>query len=140
MKSIIALTLAASALAGCSSAPHSSSVTQNEQIVRMAVVESVRAVTIANRGPDTGAVAPGTVGSGSLGGIPAGSNVGGANGSNEKAIATTIAGGIAGNRIEITVRLDSGELHTITQDADEPFRPGERVSMLSSGRTTRVAH
>jgi outer membrane lipoprotein SlyB len=38
------------------------------------------------------------------------------------------------------VRLDNGELRAITQDADEPFRIGERVRLLSNGRTTRVTH
>jgi outer membrane lipoprotein SlyB len=42
--------------------------------------------------------------------------------------------------LEITVRLDNGELRAITQDADEPFRIGERVRLLSNGRTTRVTH
>lgn len=150
MKSIIALTLAATALAGCVSAPHSSSVyqgyqTQNEQIVRMGVVESVREVTIANRDSGTG-----TMAGAALGGIAAGSNVGGGNGSAAAAIAGALAGGIIGNRIEanvnknkgfeITVKLDNGELRAITQDADEMFRPGERVRLLSAGRTTRVTH
>jgi len=42
--------------------------------------------------------------------------------------------------VEITVRLDNGELKAITQDADESFRPGDRVRLLSDRRTTRVTH
>ena len=42
--------------------------------------------------------------------------------------------------IEVTVRLENGELRAITQEADEEFRPGERVRLLSSGGTTRVTH
>lgn len=48
----------------------------------------------------------------------------------------------ANNRpgFEITVRLDNGELRAITQAADEMFRPGEHVRLLSNGLTTRVTH
>lgn len=131
MKSVLALTLAASALAGCVSAPNS---TPNAQTVRMAVVESVHAVTIANHGPGSAIAAP------ALSDLSARPTNSDASPPAEKTIERSISGGIAGNRVEITVRLDSGELLTITQDADEAFRPGERVSMLSSGRTTRIAH
>jgi outer membrane lipoprotein SlyB len=61
-----------------------------------------------------------------------------------------ILGGVAGSAIEgqankrpgleITVKLDNGEYRAITQDADEAFRPGERVRLLSSGGVTRVTH
>lgn len=44
------------------------------------------------------------------------------------------------NGIEITVRLDSGRLIAITQAADESFRVGDRVRVLSGGGTTRVSH
>jgi outer membrane lipoprotein SlyB len=150
MKTALTLVLAATALAGCATPPHSGSVyrsyqTQNEQVVRMGIVESVREVTIANR--DTGT---GTMAGAALGGIAAGSNVGGGNGSAAAAIAGALAGGIIGNRIEanannrrgfeITVKLDNGELRAITQEADELFQPGERVRLLSAGRTTRVTH
>jgi outer membrane lipoprotein SlyB len=149
MKSILALATAA-ALAGCAVAPHSASVyrpyqTQNEQIIRMAQVESVRDVTIAARNTGTG-----TAAGAALGGIAAGSNVGGGNGSIAAGILGAVAGAAVGSHLEanvnnrkgfeITVRLDNGELRAITQDADEMFRPGERVRLLSDGRTTRVTH
>ncbi|MFM9968387.1 MAG: hypothetical protein ACKVQK_08320, partial [Burkholderiales bacterium] len=61
-----------------------------------------------------------------------------------------VAGGVAGSlleeratrkdAIEITVKLESGELRAITQDADEVFKPGERVRLLSGGGVTRVTH
>ena len=61
-----------------------------------------------------------------------------------------VAGGMAGKSIEanasnkagleITVRLDNGDMRAIVQDADELFRPGERVRLLSDGRKTRVTH
>jgi len=127
-------------VAGCAGPSNSGSVyssaqTMNEQSVRMGTVESVRNVTIAN--PESGV---GTMAGAALGGL-GGSQVGHGNGS---------AGGIIGNRVEnqannrpgfeITVRLENGELRSITQAADEMFRPGERVRLLSNGYTTRVTH
>ncbi len=148
MKRVLALALAG-ILAGCATPPESGSVynayqTQNEQTVRMGVVESVRNVTIAN--PDSGA---GTVAGAALGGL-GGSQIGSGNGSAAVGILGAVAGGIIGNRIEnqanhrpgfeITVRLENGELRSVTQLADEAFRPGERVRLLSNGYTTRVTH
>ena len=59
-----------------------------------------------------------------------------------------MAGGVAGNVIEgqatrkdaleITVRLDSGELRAIVQEADVDIRPGQRVRLVTSGGITRV--
>ena len=84
-----------------------------------------------------------------LGGL-AGSSVGGGRGSTATGIVGAVVGGIIGNNVEsnanvrkgleITVRLDNGELKAIVQDADEAFRPGERVRLLSDRRTTRVTH
>lgn len=145
----LAALLAASLLAGCATPPPSGSVyrygqTQNEQVVRMGTVESVRNVTIVN--PESGV---GTMGGAALGGI-AGSQIGHGSGSAAASVAGAIAGGLLGNRVEananqrpgfeITVRLDSGELRAITQAADEMFRPGERVRLLSDGYQTRVTH
>ena len=66
------------------------------------------------------------------------------------AIAGAVLGGLAGNAIEenvtkknaleITVKLDSGRLLAITQAADEEFRVGDRVRVLSGGGVTRVSH
>ena len=136
-------------LAGCATPPESGSVysayqTQNEQTVRLGTVESVRNVTIAN--PDSGT---GTVAGAALGGL-GGSQIGSGNGSAAVGILGAVAGGIIGNRLEnkannrpgfeITVRLENGELRSVTQLADEMFRPGERVRLLSNGYTTRVTH
>ena len=145
----LAALLAAGLLAGCATPPPSGSVyrygqTQNEQVVRMGTVESVRNVTIVN--PESGV---GTMGGAALGGI-GGAQIGSGSGSAAASVAGAIAGGLLGNRIEaranqrpgfeITVRLDSGELRAITQAADEMFRPGERVRLLSDGYQTRVTH
>ncbi|MEB5510751.1 hypothetical protein QMA70_13230, partial [Burkholderia pseudomallei] len=89
-------------------------------------------------------------GGGALGAV-AGSAIGGGRGSVLTAIAGGIAGAVAGNAVgqglssangvEITVRLDNGDLRSITQAATpEVFRAGERVRLLSSGGVTRVTH
>lgn len=149
--SIIAVALAATlaTLAGCAVQPNSANVykarqAQNEQSVRMGTVESVRQVTI-----DKGESGTGVLAGAALGGV-AGSAVGGGKGAIAASILGAVAGGIAGQSIEansankpgfeITVRLDNGDLRAIVQDADEQFRPGERVRLLSDGRTTRVTH
>jgi outer membrane lipoprotein SlyB len=147
--SIFAAVAVTALVAGCAGPSNSGSVyssaqTMNEQSVRMGPVESVRNVTIAN--PESGV---GTMAGAALGGL-GGSQVGRGNGSAAVGIIGAVAGGIIGNRVEnqannrpgfeITVRLENGELRSITQAADEMFRPGERVRLLSNGYTTRVTH
>ena len=117
---------------------------RNEQTVRMAVVESVRQVTIEGSQGQVG-----TIAGGALGGI-GGSTVGQGRGSTAAAVLGAVAGGVAGSVIErnatkkkgyeITVKLANGDLRAITQDADEEFTPGERVRLVSSGGITRVTH
>lgn len=148
-KLAIAGALAAfAAISGCASTSsggvYSSGQTRQEQTVRMGVVESVRQVTIEGTRSGVGTVAGGVVG-----GV-AGSNVGGGKGSTIGSVLGAVAGGVAGNVIEqgvtkkqgleITVKLDSGDLRAITQEADEAFHPGERVRLLSGGGVTRVTH
>lgn len=139
---------AAAVIAGCASissgSVYSGGQARQEQTVRLGVVESVRQVSIEGSRSGVGAVAGGVAG-----GV-AGSNIGGGKGSTIASILGAVAGGVAGNVIEqgttkkqgleITVKLDSGELRAITQEADEAFRPGERVRLLSGGGVTRVTH
>jgi outer membrane lipoprotein SlyB len=152
MKALTTAALAATlavGLSACVVAPNSGGVytarqAQNEQSVRIASVESVREVTI-----DKGSSGTGTLAGAALGGL-AGSAVGGGNGALAVGILGAVAGGMAGQNVEanmmkrkgfeITVRLENGDLRAITQDADEMFRAGERVRLLSNGRTTRVTH
>ena len=150
MSMALAGVIAASAfITGCASTSsgsvYSSSQARGEQTVRMGVVESVRQVTI--EGSKSGV---GTIAGGAIGGV-AGSNIGGGNrGSAVGTILGAVAGGVAGSAIEqsatkkqgleITVKLDNGELRAVTQDADEIFRPGERVRLLSGSGVTRVTH
>jgi outer membrane lipoprotein SlyB len=47
-----------------------------------------------------------------------------------------VAGGVAA--FEIVVKLDSGELRAMVQEADQEFQPGQRVKRVTSGGITRV--
>lgn len=117
---------------------------RGEQSVRFGVVEAVRDVRIDPR--DTGV---GTAAGAVLGGL-AGSNVGGGSGQVAGAIGGAILGGVIGQNVEkssnerhgleITVRLDSGRYIAIVQEADELFRVGDRVRILSGRGATRVTH
>lgn len=144
----MAAVLAVAALAGCAQGLGGASYTRDEarreQNVRMGVVESVRPVQIEGTrsgiGPAAGAV---------VGGV-AGSTVGGGRGSAVAAVIGAVAGGVAGqvveegttrkNGVEVTVKLNNGALVAIVQEADETFRAGDRVRILSDGRTSRVTH
>ncbi len=137
-------------LQGCATESSSGSVysrgqAQNEQVIRFGTVESVRQVTI--QSTQTGA---GTLLGSAIGGIAAGSTIGGGNGAVAAGLIGAILGGMAGSLgesqvgkragLEITVRLDNDEMRAITQEADEQFLPGQRVRLLSAGGTTRVTH
>lgn len=142
------LVIAVATLAGCAQGLGGGAYTRDEarreQNVRMGVVESVRPVQIEGTrsgiGPAAGAV---------VGGV-AGSTVGGGRGSAVAAVIGAVAGGVAGqaveegttrkNGVEITVKLNNGALVAIVQEADESFRAGDRVRILSDGRTSRVTH
>jgi len=136
-------------LGGCAE-PRSANVyrageTMQEQTVRLGIVETIREVTV-----DRGQTGVGTAAGAVVGGV-AGSAVGEGRGSVLSAVIGAVAGGVAGQAIEnrvskvpgyeITVRLDSGELRAVVQEAaGESFHPGERVRLLSQGGTTRVTH
>ena len=133
-------------LAGCitheSANVYSKHEAGREQTVRMATVESVRKVVLEGSQSGVGAAAGGAVG-----GI-AGSGVGHGRGSSAATVLGAVAGGVAGNLLEnkatskdafeITVKLDSGEMRAIVQEADVDLKPGQRVRLLSSGGVTRV--
>jgi outer membrane lipoprotein SlyB len=144
----LAALLAAIALTGCASSKSGSAYTRDqarqEMNVRLGIVESVREVTLEGTKSGTG-----TLAGAAIGGI-AGSNVGGGKGQIVGAILGAVAGGMAGsaieegvtkkNALEITVKLDNGQLTAIVQEGDEQFRPGEQVRILSGGGATRVTH
>jgi outer membrane lipoprotein SlyB len=134
-------------LAGCADTPSGSvynrSQTRNEMSVRMGVVQAVRSVVIEGSQSGVGAVAGGAVG-----GV-AGSNVGEGKGATIGTILGAVAGGVAGQAIEerftrkdgleITIKLDNGSIIAITQMADEPFKVGDTVRVLSGNGATRVS-
>jgi outer membrane lipoprotein SlyB len=118
--------------------------TRQVQTVKMGVVESVRQVKIEGTKTPIGAGAGAAVG-----GI-AGSSVGDGKTSAIAAVLGAVAGGVAGaaaeegitrkDGVEVTVRLDSGAIIAIVQEADEAFAPGETVRILEGGGVTRVTH
>jgi outer membrane lipoprotein SlyB len=142
------LTITGCAYNSSSSDVYSASQAQREATVRFGTIESVRGVKISsNNGQPSGL---GALGGGALGAV-AGSAIGGGKGSIATAIIGGIAGAVAGNAVEngvavqngveITVRLDNGDMRAITQSANgELFQAGERVRLLSSGGVTRVTH
>lgn len=144
---IAALAGAAIVLSGCASSMSGSAYpraqARHAMEVRMGVVDSVRPVQLEGTESGTGGLA-GAV----IGGV-AGSNVGGGKGAIIATIIGVVAGGVAGAAVEenvtkklgleITVRLDDGRLLAVTQEADETFRPGERVRVLTGRGSTRVS-
>ena len=130
--------------AGLGSKDYSRSQARTVQEVQMGVVESVREVLIEGTKTPVGA------GAGAVAGGVAGSTVGGGKGSVVGATVGAVLGGLGGaaaeeavtrqKGVEITVKLDSGRMLAITQAADEQFRVGDRVRVLSGGGTTRVSH
>ena len=146
-KTVMAAAALATVLTGCAApglggGSYSRDQARREQTVRMGHVESVREVKLEGTrtgiGPGAGAVA---------GGI-AGSSIGHGRGSALAAVAGAVVGGIAGQAaeqgftakrgVEVTVKLDNGTMVAIMQEADETFRPGDRVRILSDGATSRV--
>lgn len=138
----IATVLTGCAAPGLGGGAYSRDQARREQTVRMGHVESVREVKLEGSrsgiGPGAGAVA---------GGI-AGSSIGHGRGSALGTVAGAVIGGIAGQAaeqsfsakrgVEVTVKLDNGQMVAIMQEADETFRPGDRVRILSDGATSRV--
>ena len=135
-------------LGGCASGTGGKDYTRAQartvQEVEMGRVESVRDVRIEGTKTPIGA------GAGVLVGGVAGSTIGGGRGNVVGATVGAVLGGLGGAAAEeavtrkagyeITVRLDSGRLIAITQTADESFREGDRVRVLTGGGVTRVTH
>jgi outer membrane lipoprotein SlyB len=148
MRITIVLALAAAAtLAGCATSKsgdvYSRDEALREQTVRLATVESVRPVTIQGTRSGIGAA------SGAVVGGVAGSGVGHGRGSTIAGVLGAVGGGVAGQAIEegttrkggveITVRLDNGELRAIVQEETDKFVAGQRVRLLTTGGVTRVS-
>lgn len=135
-------------LAGCAQSLSGGAYTRGQareaQEVSMGVVESVRQVQIEGTKTPIGAAAGAVVG-----GV-AGSNIGQGKGATVGTVLGAVAGGLAGAAIEegatrktgleITVKLSSGRMIAVTQEADEQFHPGDRVRVITGGGVTRVSH
>lgn len=145
----LAVLVAASlVISGCASGTGGRDYTRAQarvvQEVEMGRVEHARAVRIEGTKTPIGA------GAGVIVGGVAGSSVGGGRGTAVGATVGAVLGGLGGaaaeeavtrkTGVEITVRLDSGRLIAVTQTADESFRAGDRVRVLTGGGVTRVSH
>jgi outer membrane lipoprotein SlyB len=147
LKTVLAASAFLTVVAGCASpglgsGTYTREQARREQTVRMGHVESIREVklegTRSGVGPGVGAVAGGV----------AGSSVGSGRGAVLGTVAGAVIGGLAGQAaeqgitarrgVEVTVKLDNGQMVAIVQEADEQFRPGDRVRILSDGATSRV--
>ena len=114
------------------------------QTVKTGVVESVRQVKL------EGTKTPIGGGAGAVVGGVAGSTVGGGRGQIITSVLGAVVGGLAGaaaeegltrkDGIEVTVKLDSGNLIAVVQEADEQFSPGDKVRIVESGGVARVTH
>jgi outer membrane lipoprotein SlyB len=149
MRLVLLAAVAATLLAGCASSRSGSVYSRDdarrEATVRMGgVVESVRSVTIEGTKSHVG-----TAGGAIAGGV-GGAAMGQGRGAVVGAVAGALIGGIAGaaaeegltrrEGVEITVRLENRDMRAIVQEADEVFKPGERVRLLSVNGQTRVSH
>jgi outer membrane lipoprotein SlyB len=147
MKPLSLLLISLAVLAGCATSKSGDVYTRDqarrEQNIRMGVVESVREVLMEGTKSPVGAIAGAAVG-----GV-AGSTLGGGKGSTIAAVIGAVAGGLAGSAIEegvtrkqameITIKMDNGQLIAIVQEGDPlEFRPGDRVRIISSGGESRV--
>ncbi|MFC3148952.1 glycine zipper 2TM domain-containing protein [Piscinibacterium candidicorallinum] len=149
-RKLVAVSLLAAALlaSGCATSSNSASVysanqTQREYTVRMAVVESVREVSIERQQTGLG------TGAGAIVGGIAGSSIGGRRENIAGAVLGAVAGGVigqavegAGNRrkgVEILLRYPNGDLRAIVQEDDgQGLKAGDTVRVMQSGGVTRV--
>ncbi|MEZ5450812.1 MAG: hypothetical protein R3E89_18215 [Thiolinea sp.] len=146
---VLLLPTSAAWLSGCSVAPASSvySTTQagTLQDVKFGTVISVRNIMIEHNSSETGQVAGGIIG-----GV-AGSEVGEGKGKIVGSVAGAVAGGAIGGIIdraiqakpgyEITIQLQDGRTVAVAQLADEPFRPGDSVKIITAANgKSRVTH
>jgi len=143
-RAVLAAALAAGlALGGCAQLPPASPLaygvgqTQQVQQVQLGTVLAVLRVSIQ----------PNSSGLGGIGGMAAGGflghQIGGGRGQTAVTVIGAIAGAIAGNRaegaaaqtqgVQVTVRLDTGNVIAVTQAADMPLSVGERVQVIGGG-------
>ncbi len=145
---VMAVVMMAAFLGACASSNSGSVYKRGEartvQTVKMGVVESVRQVKL------EGTKSPVGTGAGAVVGGVAGNSMGGGRGRAITTVLGALVGGLAGSAaeegftrkdgVEITVKLDSGNMIAVVQEADEQFNPGERVRVLEANGVTRVSH
>ena len=145
---VMAVVVMAAALGACASSNSGSVYKRGEartvQTVKMGVIESVRQVKL------EGTKSPVGTGAGAVVGGVAGNSIGGGRGRAITTVLGAVVGGLAGSAaeegftrkdgVEITVKLDSGNMIAVVQEADEQFDPGERVRVLEANGVTRVSH
>ncbi|MGB5440123.1 MAG: glycine zipper 2TM domain-containing protein [Gammaproteobacteria bacterium] len=152
MKNILVslLLVFATSLTGCASNLSGDSYSRSEartaQQVEYGTIEQLRPVQIEGTKTPVGA------GAGAIAGGIAGSSVGSGKGSSVMAVIGALAGGLAGAAIEegvtrtqgveITVNMNAGNSIAIVQQLapNQRFNVGDRVRVISSGRTARVSH
>lgn len=135
-------------LQGCAYRSHAENVyadteTQRAHSITMATVTAVRVVTIERSPTGTGGAAGAHVG------MALGSYAAKGQGSFVGSVLASVAGDLAGQAIEsrvarlpgpeISMRLDDGQQISLVQAADEPFRKGDRVRVLSAEGRSRVS-
>ena len=142
--------LALLTLAGCATNPmfgtgapqasarsYTSGAAQAIQNVYLGTVLAVRGATIASSPSGAGALL------GGVAGAALGHQIGAGTGRTVAEIAGGLLGMLGGQAAEgragaqageiVTVRLDNGQILAVTQAADVPLRPGERIQLLISG-------
>jgi len=138
--------LALALLAGCASQPSQPAMsTQGTTLVQTGQVINVRDVTVRGGRPSGLGAFAGAI----LGGV-AGSRIGAGHGSTAASIGGALAGGMVGQRVEesaasdskteVTVRLDSGEIQTLSVEPGAIFRIGDTVKVTTSGGVMTVTH
>ena len=135
-------------LQGCAYRSHAENVyadteTQRAHSITMATVTAVRVVTIERSPTGTGGAAGAHVG------MALGSYAAKGQGSFVGSVLASVAGDLAGQAIEsrvarlpgleISMRLDDGQQISLVQAADELFKKGDRVRVLSAEGKSRVS-
>lgn len=145
---LILLCIAAVGMVGCGGPAHSSKVYSRSEAGQVQNVQDgevlyVREVTIEGSRSPLGGLAGGIMG------YAVGNTIGGGSGKTLARSAGVVGGAAAGSAVqekatreiglEITVKLDSGEVISVVQSADEKFDDGDRVRVLRrSDGTARV--
>lgn len=148
LRALATVMVAALGVAGCATGlgggTYERAEARRAMVVQYGTVESVRPVKL------EGTKSPvGTVAGAAVGGV-AGSAIGQGKGSAIAAVLGAVAGGLAGSAVEegatrkpgveITVRLENGQLLAVVQeDEGEGFRRGDPVRILRDRGTMRVA-